>query len=214
MQNYMICPKADECETCGEPSHNKPHRYIKNCAFLSNNCPACVPYSLRTGDRVRNVYGDTGTIKAFVGSGRYASVYNGSKCIGDIFIHDLEYLPPEVEENQKAFGDREAYKNFYSHSQAFLLKLGPDGTARTIAPTYRWTGKPLTPGNLWRHGEISSDCFTSQFIELCRHFDIYNFAFSLDDKKLLDWAIKVPVRIKWLIEKGFYEDVKLEWLLG
>ena len=222
MTEWMKCTKTGECKLTDCPHFKNPHRKvdeINHCRAdgCNSSChgTVCVPYRLRVGDRVRTPLGDVGEINELTYNNESAKVYDKS---GRLVVHcsliDLEYLPPEVEENQKAFGDREAYKNFYSHNQAFLLKFNPDGTARIIAPTYRWTGKPLTPGNLWRHGEISSDCFTSQFIELCRHFDIYNFAFSLDDKKLLDWAIKVPVRIKWLIEKGFYEEVKPEWLLG
>jgi len=211
----MICPKPGECKI--KCLHIKAHLKTDSCSYhYVKSCSACVPYRLRIGDRVRTLLGDVGEINELTCNNESAKVYDKSgRRIAHCFLSDLEYLPPEVEENQKAFGDREAYKNFYSHNQAFLLKFNPDGTARTIAPTYRWTGKPLT----WLDIANKSRANISDLFRILTWFDNQRFILLKKENivfsdKFINYATKHECFRQFLLEDGYIEQVKPDWLLG
>lgn len=225
----MICPKSSECPyQLVDCNHSKPHKDTGLCcplpeirAYIKPSCPPCIPYNLQVGDRVR-ILGKTSKCS----KERWQALNETSLKTGDIRTIDSLSLNSCKGCHEKLFGFRSdndtklfhasdlEYLPPESDNKTFSIDSLPPGTyCETISepkptPRYKWTGKPLTAQSFWKYGEHSCEMFTSQFILLCKYFDVQDFNEKLSESKLFNWAEKVPARIKWLIEKGFYEQIK------
>lgn len=194
---YYICPKADECKGCGWSSHQKPHIKYAGCAASPQSphgCPACVPYRLRVGDRVRTLLGDVGEINELTYNNESAKVYDKS---GRLVVHclltDLEYLP--IDRMQ-----------IYNKMRGNTLEP---------KPTYRWTGKPLT----WLDIANESNASISDLFNIITWFDNRYFVLlkkeTIDfNDKFINYAIEHTCFKNFLLDKGYIEEVKPDWLLG
>ena len=92
---------------------------------------------------------------------------------------------------------------------------GQQNIMKVAVPTYRWTGKPLT----WLNIANESNASISDLFRIITWFD--NQRFVLLKKETIDfndgfinYATKHDCFREFLLENGYIEEVRPEWLLG
>jgi hypothetical protein len=245
MKQWMICPKADECKLRSVHCyHRTPHNEIEpSCSLKTRmnendfDCPACVPYKLKVGDRVRILgnpinpgrgvcFGDIGSVGNTLHD--TISVHNSSWTNGAAHFHasDLEYLPPdEPGKEKKVISSPYVGNCIYPDSWVYHVHGGGDlniypGKMFDVPPPakqYRWTGKSLTVWEVARDSRITPD----ELLNLCSWAKAFGKSprddlFLYNDEKLIAYATRSDCFRRFLLAGGYIEEIpdKLEGFFG
>ena len=198
MTKLMICPKIgkpkNEHSSCSACLHNKPQERHDSCIHADKICHYCIPYKreLKVGDRVR-VLGKT---KGSSPGGMQGAPH----MVGDIGVVTkicLDYVVADYKMTTSG-----------NHFASEDLELITEGDMKTEAK-YKTT-KAINAIYLYEHHKHECLEFFSHFATLLHDLKPSHIGGWFKQDSFIAWAEQDPARIKWLLEKGYIEEVELE----
>ncbi len=208
MSGLTICPKHKECDrshkawnelTAGHYGRCKPHKKRTTCGLdgysYNQTCPPCIPYSLRVGDRVR-VLGKTGCgFEEFKRWKRYQK--------HETVQPDGTHIVDENRNGLIVIGG-----NHFNPQDLEYIEKGEEMTEA------KYVVKKIIQASAFYQNYKNDDCHELQeeFTSLLFSLKPKQVNSVLDNDDFITWAEAdhTGKRIKWLIEKGYIEEVEPE----